>query len=368
MEINHPFGWFVATDKYRQSPLTFVPKISSLRPTMLNHTAQVVVIAIFSAVTALYAKAEESPPVALPLEHGYVVLRNGEVFDGKISRDEMTYHIAWPNGEIRLKPAEVDLVCKDLEEGYRRKRAVIQVGNIHQHLELAQWCLGQNLLGPAGRELADAAAVDPKNPMVVILQNRLKLALEPPPAGSAKTQPTGPSNEELDRMVRGMPRGVVENFTQSMQPMLLNHCASSGCHSAQSESGLRLYRISTDKASNRRTTQRNLYSVLQYVDQRNLSASKLLAAASQPHGTVQHAVFSDRQTPQLRRMIDWLGLFAQQSPLEVPGSVATLPPSVQPAANAAGGVVPAGYNEPVDPFDPEVFNRGRSPGNAKANP
>jgi hypothetical protein len=334
---------------------------------MLNHTAQVVLVAIFSASTALWATAEESPPVTLPLEHGYVVLRNGAVFDGKISRDETTYYIDMDNGQsqVSLKLADVDLVCKDLEEGYRQKRALIQVGNIHQHLELAQWCLRQNLLGSAGIELADAAAVNPKNPMVVILQNRLKLALEPPAPGSTKTQINGPSNNELDRMVRSMPRGVVENFTQSMQPMLLNHCAASGCHSAQSESGLRLYRISTDRASNRRTTQRNLYSVLQFVDQRNLSASKLLAAASQPHGTVQHAVFSDRQTPQLRRMVDWLGLFAQQSPLEVPGSVATLPSSAPPTANA---VVPAGYNEPVDPFDPEAFNRGRSPGRAKANP
>ena len=331
---------------------------------MLNHTAQVVVIAIFSASAAFCAKAEESPSVALPLEHGYVVLRNGEVFDGKISRDETAYHVDIDNGQISLKPADVDLVCKDLEEGYRRKRTVIQVGNIHQHLELAQWCLRQNLLGPAGVELADATAVDPKNPMVVILRNRLKLALEPPPPDATKTQNSGPSNEELDRMVRGMPRGVVENFTQSIQPMLLNHCASSGCHSAQSDSGLKLYHISTDRASNRRTTQRNLYSVLQFVNQQNLSASKLLTAASQPHGSVHHAVFSERQTPQLRRMADWVGLFAQQSSLDVSG-VATSSPTSPAAANA---VVPAGYNEPVDPFDPEAFNRGRSPGKAKAKP
>ena len=39
-------------------------------------------------------------------------------------------------------------------------------------------------------------------------------------------------------MLRGMPHGAVETFTQSVQPVLLNHCATSGCHGPQSEIGL----------------------------------------------------------------------------------------------------------------------------------
>jgi hypothetical protein len=351
--------------KNGKSPLTDDLEISTLRPTMMNHTARLLVFAVFSASIAFCAKADNAAPIALPLEHGYIVLRNGEVLEGKISLDDDIYCIGIPNGEIRIRKPEVDLVCKDLEEGYRRKREVIQVGNIHQHLELAQWCLHQNLLGPAGVEISAAAAVDPKNPMVGILQSRLKLALEPPPPSSAKSQMCGPSNEELDRMIRGMPHGVVEGFTQSIQPMLLNNCASSGCHSPQSDNGFKLYRISTDRVSNRRTTQRNLYSVLQFVDLRNLATSKLLSAATQPHGTVQHAVFSERQTPQLRRMGEWLALFAQPTPLQTPNDPGVLPLTAQPMANNAGGVLPASYNEPTDPFDPDAFNRGRTTGRGK---
>ena len=77
-----------------------------------------------------------------------VVLRNGEVIEGRISRDEGVYIVDLPNGRIRIRQANVELVCSSLEEGYRRKRASIQVGNVHDHLELAQWCMRHNLLGP----------------------------------------------------------------------------------------------------------------------------------------------------------------------------------------------------------------------------
>ena len=134
---------------------------------------------------------------------------------------------------------------------------------MHDHLELAQWCMRHNLFGLATVELADATAADPKNPMIAALQHRLKMAMEPPPPvdpHSKKLLTPGPSNDELDRMIRGMPRGVVETFTQSVQPLLLNNCAAAGCHGPQSETGLRLWHIAAGRPSSRRTTQRNLYS------------------------------------------------------------------------------------------------------------
>ena len=70
-------------------------------------------------------------------------------------------------------------------------------------------------------------------------------------------------------MVRSLPPGVVETFTQSVQPVLMNHCATGGCHAPQSETGLRLFRVPTGKQASRRITQRNLYSVLPFVDRDN---------------------------------------------------------------------------------------------------
>ena len=156
-------------------------------PPMLAHFARTAVVATLLA--AAFSQARATIAAAAPPVQGMVVLRNGEVIEGKISRDEGLYIVDLPNGRIRIKQADVDLVCSNLEEGYRRKRATIQVGNVHDHLDLAQWCMRHNLLGLATVELADATAADPKNPMIGALQHRLKMAMEPPPPADAKKRP-----------------------------------------------------------------------------------------------------------------------------------------------------------------------------------
>jgi hypothetical protein len=346
-------------------------------------------------LAAAFSQARaQSPPAAPPIQ-GMVVLRNGEVIEGRVSRDEGIYIVDLPNGRIRIKQADVDLVCSNLEEGYRRKRALIQVGDVHDHLDLAQWCMRHNLFGLAAVELADATAADPKNPMIAALQHRLKMAMEPlPPVERNGKKPLtpGPSNDELDRMIRGMPRGVVETFTQSVQPLLMNNCAMAGCHGPQSETGLRLWHIASGRPSSRRTTQRNLYYALQYIDRDNPSASRLLTAASKPHGTAQHAIFGEHQAVQYQHLLDWASQIAQPDAVEQPESVARRgPPEVteppddaapgrlpQDAGKAhlltgsarrrtprdagapgkaAKGATPASFDQQSDSGDPESFNR-----------
>lgn len=352
----------------------------------LTHSA---VVAILLAAAVFHAKAvAESPLPAAAPEKGMVVLRNGEVIEGKITRAEGLFVVDLPDGQIRLKEADVDLICSSLEDGYLRKRSLIEVGNVHQHLELAQWCLRHELLGPVSVELADATVADPKNPMIGVLRHRLKMAMEPPPAATSKGPAvSGPSNDELDQMIRGMPRGAVESFTQSVQPVLLNHCTNSGCHGSQCADGLRLYRIPKGNSSSRRVTQRNLYSVMQFIDQRNPSASKLLEAASAPHGTVQYAVFAEHQASQYQHLSDWVHLMAQRAGAETPATIAPAavseppPPSPLPQREAKRAQpLPAPKEQPstrqnarsaskserpADPFDPEVFNRRYAPAQQK---
>ncbi len=258
--------------------------------------------------------------------------------DGFRQKDGL-YIIDFSDGQIRVKPADVDLVCNSLDEGYQRKRAAMATGDAHDHLELAQWCLRHDLLGPAAAELADAKTADPNDPMISALDHRLKMALEPPSATATSKSIPGPSNDELDRMIRGLPRGAIESFTQSVQPVLMNHCATAGCHGPQSETGLRLFRIPTSKTASRRITQRNLYSALSFVDRENPAASRLLTVPSGPHGTAKIAIFNEHQAAQYRRLVEWTSQLAgQASNAEVP---ATLNPMfLPPATNGAAGQMP----------------------------
>lgn len=363
---------------------------------MLSHLARIAAVATILIATSWQAMAQL--PAASPPTQGMVILRNGEVIEGKISRDDGLYLVDLPNGRIRVKEADVDLVCRTLEEGYHRKRALIQVGNVHDHLELAQWCLRHNLFGLATVELADATAADPTNPMIAALRHRLKMAMEPPPPADTKSKNSlkpGPSNDDLDRMVRGMPHRVVEMFTQSVQPLLLNNCATAGCHGPQSATGLRLWHIAAGRPSSRRTTQRNLYYALQYISSENPSASRLLTAASKPHATIPHPIFDEHQAQQYRRLLDWANQIAEPE-AERPESVArrqppavteppddgtpqTLPEDVQKPRLLTGAArrhttngaaasakpdknaKPASFDQSADPFDPDGFNRRYGP-------
>ena len=49
------------------------------------------------------------------------------------------------------------------------------------------------------------------------------------------------STSEIDRRVRTLPTGTIETFTRSIQPMLLNYCATAGCHGASGTSSYALY-------------------------------------------------------------------------------------------------------------------------------
>ena len=188
-------------------------------------------LAVGMIVCCTVVAAADSEPA-----QGVLLLRNGQMIEGQITRNSDHYQVTLPYGEIRVRVVDVEFCCRTLQEGYERKRAAIQVGNVQDHLELAQWCERHGLLDLADEELVAAAAIEPNHPMLAILKRRLQLAREPPlqPAES-QAGVAVPTADELDRMVRGMPPGAVETFAQVVQPLLMNHCTSSGCHGSQAE-------------------------------------------------------------------------------------------------------------------------------------
>jgi hypothetical protein len=174
----------------------------------------------------------------------------------------------------------------------------------------------------------------------------------------------------------------------------MNHCATAGCHGPQSDSGLRLLRSPTGRSASRRITQRNLYSVLPFVDRDNPACSRLLTVPSGPHGDAKHAIFSEHQTAQYKRIADWTNQLAQQTapespltlhpaaqfepvnpiPIEPPPQVLSqdarkahpLPAKTQEKTAKRGATrkstaEAAPIGQPADPFDPDVFNRRYAP-------
>ncbi|MCC6126800.1 MAG: hypothetical protein IT426_17695 [Pirellulales bacterium] len=261
---------------------------------------------VYLAFWPLGAIAAEEPPL---LENGrqLLLLRNGQVLEGRVAKLKDHYLVDLPDGEIRVRTAEVAFVCRNLEEGYRRKRAAIQTENWRDRLELARWCHKHAMAEHAAAELAAAEVASPGNPLVAALRRQM----EPVPESAAKPEKSNAlddavPNEELDCMVRGLPPKTMEAFTQTVQPMLMNNCTAMGCHGPQSTANFKLFRVSAGEAANRRLTQRNLHAVLQYVNREHPEQSRLLTLPAAPHGPAKKAIFTERQTGQYFRFSQWV--------------------------------------------------------------
>ena len=296
------------------------------RPPLVGPPAVLLVVLLATLPAAPAHAATQAPPAgpgstaqhaSVPQE-GLLVLRGGQVLKGKISRSGDRYHVALPHGEILIRAVEVESCCQTLDEAYRLKRSFMRVGDVYAHIALAEWCLQNNLLDTAAAELADAAAADPKNPMVAYLRRRLTAALNPPSLRKAPeaSMQAMPSRDELDQLSKAMPSGTLEMFTATIQPLLLNSCSTHGCHGSPShgsraESRFRLLRTHPGRAPSRRLTQRNLHAVMQWVDGKNPTASPLLTKPIQPHGPKNTEIFNDTNIDRYRQLVNWVGAVVQ---------------------------------------------------------
>lgn len=340
---------------------------------------------------------------------GVVLLTNGQLIAGTIIAAGDRYDVHLPNGEISLRKSEVAMVCASSQECYQRKRSGIEVGRVQDHLDLAEWCLKQELLAEGETELAAARQADATHPKIRLLEARLKLARQPSNREPVRATPTSTAPMPMDSLAKGLPPGAMEHFTNTVQPLLMNYCSKGGCHSGRGNQAMTLERISP-RQSGRLATQRNLQRVLTMIDRDKPAESKLLTAPIREHGTAKAPIFTGREQVQYKQLVEWVYAVAnarrpapskleeKTAPLlqNMPGHV--LPPKPAEAAGDPAPPVEAGEPHPIppssadsaftreqlkergllraalsdapkgrveaapqfvpkDPFDPEIFNR-----------
>ena len=347
---------------------------------------------------------------------GVLILRNGHVLVGQITRLDNRFNVSVEGGRISVSVADTELFCRNLGEAYAQKAAAVGIADIHGHLELARWCQRQGLLEYATRELFKASSLDPSHPMIPVIERRIQISsapsAEPESAKTAATPVEQPfSQEELDRTARDMPAGTMEAFARSIQPLLVNRCGAVRCHGPASENAFHLLRPPPSSRSSRRITQRNLQATLKMIDREDPTLSPLLVTALRPHATLVVSPFAGRRAHQYKLLADWVNRVALGSDMATPTSLEELAdqpagqavsavfaePLIEPSAgHAAGGTgdvrlqgfglgseipqpldwpgasldVPAIPHRPqvkrgglppsfvpIDPFDPEIFNR-----------
>jgi hypothetical protein len=355
---------------------------------MLRFPCTIVCAAVCLAAAAVPLAGE--PPLRIAPKEGLLLLKNGGIITGKITAAGDYYLVLEPLGETRVRAAEVEMQCADLDEAYRRKREKIEDGKASDHLELAEWCVRHKLFEHAEGELTVAAAAEASLPRLELVRRRLEHARRNAQVPRTTAIPAShcPTNDDLERMARGIPKATMTAFTSTIQPLLLNNCSSSGCHTQRSGGKLQLHRI--DQPS-KGSTRRNLYAVLQCVDHGDPMASPLLKAPIEQHGNTKGAIFTNREADQYRQLVTWVqnlhgsrpsappatvekeaeplsqrsgrkaandDLLSSPTESDAPAHMADEMPGIEaPSTGDADASAPMAPYKPRDPFDPEIFNR-----------
>ena len=330
------------------------------------------------------AIAAAADGVALTPQAGLLVLRNGHVLAGEITRAGDYYVVTLGStGEVRMPADEVEFQCGSMAEAYSKKRDAMSGSGSRPHLELASWCLRHNLHEQCAEQIAAAKELEAGNPDIAALERRLELAQAPAKSHTAVVQTaatTTLSPEELEKKISDLPKASVERFSAIVQPILLNRCGANQCHGPNSKSEFRLLKPPAGQAASRRFTQRNLYATLSQIDASNPDVSPLLVMPQWRHGTALTAVFDRHTQAQLAELAAWVKTSLRANvrepmkpaPATIAADSATLSQATSEAMPNEKSTVDLSTDQtlgtedrtandktfvPRDPYDPEIFNR-----------
>ncbi|MCI0491397.1 MAG: hypothetical protein L0Z07_00505 [Planctomycetes bacterium] len=322
---------------------------------------------------------------------GVVVLRDGGVLSGEITRAGERYVVITTESEINVAAADVTIVCHSLEDAYERQHKAMRAPSAESHLQLADWCLRNGLLAQAAHELAEARNRDPREPKLALLARRLAVleqARPSQPTSATRPATTGPAElpmqaaadtVQFNMLASDLPDGAVERFTRKVQPVLVNSCATAGCHSMGGSHQFQLDRALLHGMANRRSTMHNLLATLALVDRDQPERSPLLTVPRRAHGGMEEAVIGPHDDKLLLQLVEWVAVVAQQPEQDgmavVTDSTMDVE-SVNPAVFAREITLRPPQRlrygaqlqpvEPKDEFDPEIFNRRDADGGAAA--
>ncbi|QDS98446.1 hypothetical protein [Adhaeretor mobilis] len=313
----------------------------------------------------------DKPAVAAGIE-GLLVLNNGSVLSGKVQRSGQWYRISQADHSLMEVRAErVDSFYRTLAEAYQARCPQELQTTPRKHLAGADWCLRQGLLAEAAEQLQAARRLDSQHRELRRLEGLLELkkSSETKPvkrvAKEPRSAPIALATHQEVAKVTATEEFSLESrreFVRSIQPMLVQGCSTSGCHSSTGtpSQGFQLDRSALNGTGDARLIQQNFASVVAQLDRQDLEKSPLLQLASNAHGASKHAQpgLEKPSKPMTRHQLELLHDWSQ--------SVVGSDSSVQ-ADTAENGTtnnnVTASEQEPQsqqtvrDEFDPAIFNR-----------
>ncbi|MBC8350720.1 MAG: hypothetical protein H8E66_01955 [Planctomycetes bacterium] len=323
------------------------------------------VVLTLLAVSLLPSIASAESP-----QKGVLLLKHGATLSGFITPAGDRYVVLLgESGEARVPAADVTAFVGSLQEAYELKRSALD-DSFASRVALTQWCLKHEMLARAADQiLAAERQFGPQQELESLHQRLLVTAV----AQSPTDQPTNGgqiAKVGFEEELRELPTSAIDSFTSSVQPLLLNRCATGGCHNTRGTSEFVLFRPFFGQATTRRLTERNLKASVAYIDRDTPMQSILLSKAAVAHGGAAAAAIQDREQLQLDILSDWVRRFnAKRSPSDPTTIAPTNELLYQPrrssnsdsqsavTASPTETLTPGDTKPEGDPFDPAIFNQ-----------
>ncbi|MBC7820706.1 MAG: hypothetical protein IAG10_27795, partial [Planctomycetaceae bacterium] len=231
-----------------------------------------------------------------------------------------------PGGQLVLPFDQVKFNADDMEDAYRQQRSALPERPVTAHIELARWCYTNGLPDQACKELREVLRIEPESTIARTMLQRINdqlLATKELPAVAARNgEYSMLGNPKLgvpEDTLGGLPREAAMEYVAKVQPLLVNRCATSGCHGVGSGNSFELVRTKLGKAPPKAHSERNLAAILELIDREQPLSSPLLTklrGESKSKGVRQtHGSLSRDQTQTLR---NWIEAISQKPELIVP--------------------------------------------------
>jgi len=241
-----------------------------------------------------------------------LVLLDGQIKSGHVTPRPDGYDIQVPGGRMYINSDRVRFAAASLPEAYDLMRDSMAELTPVSHLELARWCLANKLHTQARREVLDALYLDPNRQDAKRMLQALEHFGQDANAPNLRTGLTEyPSQSEIlhpkfeTRSLAGLSRSIASSFVSDVQPLLMNKCATSGCHGRGTQSQFTI--VSTLRGSTPALAERNLAAVLNQIDFAKPSDSPLLKTGEQAHGNLVLSPFRGRAgAMQMQILRDWV--------------------------------------------------------------
>ena len=348
---------------------------------------RIVLCALILAASLRPTLAADDATTPPPKVTGHVLIRlNESTTEGDIELVGGQYRVRRPVGVLYIEPGEVLKLCQNREEAYIFLRQRANLRDPDERLRLAHWCHKNGLRQQELDEVAAAVALRPDNAETVHLLHNLQRMLAIAADAKAPAKPT------LEAEAAMIPASVNSDslslFVTKVQPILMNRCAT--CHGSGRGGAFILTRVFENAGPSRRVTLQNLAAVVAQVSSDRPILSPLLVKSVSVHGDMAQPALKGIESDAYRTLEEWVRITLKAGPVLAKDgtspATSARPDDSTPKKSAEKASTPVGSSEglgdarevgnastpgqlktPVDPYDPDIFNRqlhpqGKPPG------